>query len=67
MVLAAARDHGLDLGKSWMVGDKCSDIEAGRISNMLTAQVYNSALCMPGPHIKAARLDEAADAILNWR
>lgn len=30
MVLAAAREHGLDLARSWFIGDKCSDVECGR-------------------------------------
>jgi D-glycero-D-manno-heptose 1,7-bisphosphate phosphatase len=30
MLLAAARRHGLDLARSWMVGDQPRDIEAGR-------------------------------------
>jgi len=30
MLLAAARDLGIDLGASLMVGDKASDVEAGR-------------------------------------
>ena len=30
MLLQAARDHGVDLGRSYMVGDKLADIEAGR-------------------------------------
>jgi D-glycero-D-manno-heptose 1,7-bisphosphate phosphatase len=29
MLLDAARDLGLDLGASWMVGDRLSDVEAG--------------------------------------
>lgn len=29
MLLQAARDHGIDLGRSFMVGDKLADIEAG--------------------------------------
>ena len=29
MLLKAAEDHGLDLSKSWMVGDRISDVEAG--------------------------------------
>lgn len=29
MLLDAARDHGIDLGRSWMVGDILDDIEAG--------------------------------------
>lgn len=30
MLLEAAHDHGLDLGKSILVGDRASDVEAGR-------------------------------------
>lgn len=30
MLLEAARDHGLDLARSWMVGDRAGDLEAGR-------------------------------------
>lgn len=30
MLLQAARDHDVDLGRSYMVGDKLADIEAGR-------------------------------------
>jgi D-glycero-D-manno-heptose 1,7-bisphosphate phosphatase len=29
MLLQAARDHGIDLQRSWMIGDKLADIEAG--------------------------------------
>ncbi|MBX9810879.1 MAG: HAD family hydrolase [Burkholderiales bacterium] len=30
MLLAAARDHGIDLSSSFMVGDRWRDVEAGR-------------------------------------
>jgi D-glycero-D-manno-heptose 1,7-bisphosphate phosphatase len=30
MILRAARRHGIDLARSWMVGDSPSDVEAGR-------------------------------------
>lgn len=30
MLLEAARDHDLDLARSWMVGDRAGDVEAGR-------------------------------------
>jgi D-glycero-D-manno-heptose 1,7-bisphosphate phosphatase len=29
MLLQAAREHGIDLGRSYMVGDKVADVEAG--------------------------------------
>jgi D-glycero-D-manno-heptose 1,7-bisphosphate phosphatase len=30
MLLEAAREHGLDLAQSFMVGDKAADVESGR-------------------------------------
>lgn len=30
MLLEAARDHDLDLARSWMIGDRAGDLEAGR-------------------------------------
>lgn len=30
MLLKAAKEHGIDLKQSYIVGDKCSDIEAGK-------------------------------------
>lgn len=39
MLLAAAKTHGIDLGRSWMVGDKVSDIEAGGRAGCKTALV----------------------------
>ncbi len=30
LLLDAARDHGIDLARSWIVGDKWSDIQAGQ-------------------------------------
>lgn len=37
MLRAAARDHGIDLASSWMVGDKPSDVEAGRAAGCKSA------------------------------
>jgi D-sedoheptulose 7-phosphate isomerase len=30
MLIQAAKEHDLDLKKSWMIGDRMSDVEAGR-------------------------------------
>ena len=64
LLLQAAADHGLDLSKSWLVGDKCSDILAGRMANMRTALVYSDMTCMPDAHLRALTLPAAAEAIL---
>jgi len=66
MLLQAARENGLDLSKSWMVGDKCSDILAGRRTNMLTALVHSAADCSPSAHVRTESLAEAVDRILAW-
>ena len=39
MVEEAAREHGLDLSRSWMVGDKTSDIECGKNAGLRTVLV----------------------------
>jgi D-glycero-D-manno-heptose 1,7-bisphosphate phosphatase len=39
MLLQAARDHGLDLGRCFMVGDKADDMEAGRRAGCRTVLV----------------------------
>jgi len=39
MLLQAARDHDLDLGRCFMVGDKADDIEAGRRAGCRTVLV----------------------------
>ena len=39
MLEEAARDHGLDLTRSWMVGDKTSDIECGKNAGLRTVLV----------------------------
>jgi D-glycero-D-manno-heptose 1,7-bisphosphate phosphatase len=39
MLLEAARDHSVDLARSYMIGDKTSDIEAGRAAGCRTILV----------------------------
>lgn len=39
MLQRAAEEHGLDLTRSWMVGDKALDVEAGRRAGCRTALV----------------------------
>jgi D-glycero-D-manno-heptose 1,7-bisphosphate phosphatase len=56
MLEEAAREHGLDLSRSWMVGDKTSDIACGRNAGMRTVLVETG-------HGKD-HLDCGADAIV---
>jgi D,D-heptose 1,7-bisphosphate phosphatase len=39
MLLEAARDHAIDIARSWMIGDRGSDIEAGRRAGCRTILV----------------------------
>src|SRR5437870_10233698 len=39
MILNAARDHDVDLGRSFFIGDKMSDIECGRNAGVKTILV----------------------------
>lgn len=47
MLLAAGRDHGIDMGRSWLIGDSAGDIGAGRAAGCRTILVrtgYGAAL-----------------------
>ncbi len=68
MVLDAARDHGIDLARSWFVGDKRADVLCGRTAGTRTVFV----LCGQGTVADGAEADfvardlaEAADFILK--
>lgn len=73
MILRAAREHGVDLGRSWMIGDILNDVEAGHRAGC------RSILIAGGPRIEAdqtpqrtpfatvATLNDAARVILDHR
>lgn len=42
MLLQAARELGIELGSSWMVGDRSTDIEAGRAAGCRTVLFRNA-------------------------
>ena len=66
LLLEAARDHDIDLGKSFMVGDRWRDVAAGAAAGCLTfliAAPYNEReRCTPDHDV--ADLPEAARRIL---
>jgi histidinol-phosphate phosphatase family protein len=41
MLLRAAREHAVDLGRSWMIGDILDDVEAGRRAGCRTCLIDN--------------------------
>lgn len=43
MLLTAAREHGIDLENSFMVGDRASDVEAGKSAGCRTILISNGA------------------------
>jgi D-glycero-D-manno-heptose 1,7-bisphosphate phosphatase len=70
MLLRAAEDHGLDLSRSWMIGDKALDLEAGRRAGCRVALVrtgYGSRVDGSAADLVAENLPEAVERILaQW-
>jgi len=67
MLQAAARDHKLDLARSWMVGDTLSDMLAGRnagCQSLLVRTGYGAKVTSDFD-AEAPTLTQAADIILN--
>lgn len=70
MLLRAAREQGVDLGRSWMIGDILDDIEAGRRAGCRTCLIDNGnetewdLSAARRPDRVAADLGEAAAMIL---
>lgn len=69
MILSAAEAWGVDLPRSFMVGDRLTDIEAGRAAGCKTVLVGTqpSGRGKSQPDFHAASLSEAADWILRRR
>jgi D-glycero-D-manno-heptose 1,7-bisphosphate phosphatase len=68
MLLRAAQEHGIDLSRSWMVGDKSIDVEAGRNAGCRTALVktgYGAKEDSCGADLVAEDLAHAIDEILK--
>jgi D-glycero-D-manno-heptose 1,7-bisphosphate phosphatase len=68
MVLQAAREHDVDLARSFFIGDKRSDLDCGRAAGVKTILVrtgYGKNLEENLADLVARDLTEAADMILN--
>lgn len=67
LLLAAAKDHAIDLARSYMVGDRWRDIAAGKAAGCATVLVeYDYDEPEPdSPDAVVASLSEAADWILR--
>ena len=67
LLLSAAREHGIDLNRSFMVGDRWRDVEAGKAAGCRTLLVemgYRETLKTP-PDQVVANLGEAVRKILG--
>jgi D-glycero-D-manno-heptose 1,7-bisphosphate phosphatase len=67
MLRRAARELGIDLKQSWMVGDRWRDVDCGHAAGCRTVFIdrgYAEALRQK-PHFSAGNLAEAADIILR--
>jgi D-glycero-D-manno-heptose 1,7-bisphosphate phosphatase len=67
MLLRAAKELGIDLARSWMVGDRWRDIDCGHAAGCRTVFIdrgYVEELKQP-PHFRAADLAGAAEIILK--
>ncbi len=67
MLLAAARDHGIDLGSSYVVGDRWSDVAAGREARCRTVWIergYDEKQPLDAD-ARVASLASACDWIVN--
>lgn len=71
LILRAAREHGVDLSRSWFVGDILHDIEAGRRAGVKTILLDNGheteweVSPLRIPHALVPDLWEAARVIIN--
>ncbi|MDE3246054.1 MAG: HAD family hydrolase [Acidobacteriota bacterium] len=68
MLTRAALEHGLDISNSWMIGDKESDLEAGRRAGCHVALVrtgYGRGVEGSLADLVAENLQEAVDRILE--
>ncbi len=68
MIFAAARDHNIDLARSFFVGDKQTDIDCGRNAGVKTVLVrtgYGNETAERLADFVAPDLREAADFILG--
>jgi D-glycero-D-manno-heptose 1,7-bisphosphate phosphatase len=66
MLLDAAREHQIDLTKSWMIGDSGHDVEAGRAARCRTVRLTEDDKSAVGdPDVLASSLLDAVRKILQ--
>ena len=63
MLLRAAERHGIDLGRSFMIGDRWRDIEAGRAAGCCTVWIDHGYLEKLPANLADARVASLHDAV----
>jgi histidinol-phosphate phosphatase family protein len=65
LIFTAARDYGIDLEKSWMIGDSDIDMEAGKSAGCRTIKILNAGVAQSnGADLHAGSLLEAVRQML---
>lgn len=67
MVLRAAADHAVDLGRSWLVGDRTSDVEAGRRAGVRHLALIGEHADPPADVLRCDSLAEFARWMANLK
>jgi D-glycero-D-manno-heptose 1,7-bisphosphate phosphatase len=68
LLLRAARDHGIDLAASYLIGDRAKDVDCGRAAGCSTIFLdhgYAETHRDPGAHFTVKTLAEALPVILS--
>ena len=66
MLLQAARDHNLDLRRSVLVGDRCSDLAAGAAAGLTRLYLMGKTeTCSGVRHVVVDRLQQVTDDLLR--
>jgi D-glycero-D-manno-heptose 1,7-bisphosphate phosphatase len=68
MILEAVRDLGLDVSRSWFIGDKQIDVQCGRnagVRSILVRTGHGQEEDAAGAHFVAKDIASAADFILS--
>ncbi len=66
MLVQAARDHGIDMPSSWMIGDSPSDVEAGRRAGCKTLRIQPADVETDrAADVRASSLHEGVTQILQ--
>lgn len=65
MLLRAAREYGLELARSYMIGDSQRDIEAGRAAGLAGSILIGGSQGAPGQQEGARTLAQAVSGILG--